>query len=69
MKVSEIKSLVDKLGKKFEKWRLRDYNNDQVKIREIYGYEREGSHSFVAYCVGYLEAKKEMEKNNAVKKT
>jgi hypothetical protein len=68
MKVSEIKALVDKLGKKFEKWRNRDYTNDEAKIREIYGYEKAESHAFVAYCVGYLEAKKEMGGNNAAKK-
>jgi hypothetical protein len=64
MKVSEIKALVDKLGKKFEKWRNRDYTKDQAKIREIYGYEKAESGLFVAYCVGYLEAKKEMEGKN-----
>jgi hypothetical protein len=61
MKISEIKALADKLGGKFEKWRNRDYTNDQVKIREIYGYQKSGAGEFVAYCVGYLEAKKEME--------
>jgi hypothetical protein len=37
MKISEMKTLVDKLGKKFEKWRTHDYTKDQAKIREIYG--------------------------------
>jgi hypothetical protein len=69
MKISEIKALVDKLGKKFEKWRNRDYTKDQAKIREIYGYEKPESHTFIAYCVGYLEAKKEMEGDNAAEKT
>jgi hypothetical protein len=69
MKIAEIKALVDKLGKKFEKWRNRDYTKDQAKIRETYGYEKHGSNEFVAYCVGYLEAKKEMEENDAAKKT
>jgi hypothetical protein len=69
MKISEIKALVNKLGKKFEKWRNRDYTKDQAKIREIYGYEKYGSNEFVAYCVGYLEAKKEMEGNNVSEKT
>jgi hypothetical protein len=66
MKISEIKALVAKLGKKFERWRNRDYTKDQAKIREIYGYEKPGSNEFIAYCFGYLEAKKEMEENNAV---
>jgi hypothetical protein len=67
VKIYEIKALVDKQGKKFEKWRSRDYTKDQAKIREIYGYEKVESGLFVAYCVGYLEAKKEMEGNNADK--
>jgi hypothetical protein len=69
MKISEIKNLVDKLVKKFEKWRSRDYTKDQAKIREIYGYAKDESKEFVAYRVGYLEAKKEMEEGNVSKKT
>jgi hypothetical protein len=69
MKIPEIKALVDKLEKKFEKWSNRDYTKDQVKIMEIYGYEKAGSSEFVAYCVGYLEAKKEREGNNVIEKT
>jgi hypothetical protein len=65
MKISEIKTLVDKLGKKFDRWRSRDYTNDQVKIAELYGYEKIERNMFIAYCVGYLEAKKEMERKNA----
>jgi hypothetical protein len=63
MTISEMKALVDKLGKKFEKWYIGDYTKDQAKIREIYGYEKTASSEFIAYCVGYLEAKKEMKAN------
>jgi hypothetical protein len=69
MKISEMKLLVNTLGRKFEKWRNHDYTKDQAKIWEIYGYEKPDSNEFIAYCVGYLEAKKEMEKNNAVETT
>jgi hypothetical protein len=61
MKMSEIKALVNKLSSKYKKWRSHDYTKDQARIREIYGYEIPESHAFLAYCLGYLEAKKETE--------
>jgi hypothetical protein len=62
MKKAEMEKIIDIFWKWFDKAHNSDYTNEEAKLIEYYGYEKEGAHQLIAFWAGYKIAAKEKEK-------
>jgi hypothetical protein len=62
MNKAEMKNIIDIFWKWYDKAHSSDYTNEEAKLIEYYGYEKEGAHQLIAFWSGYKVAANEKEK-------